>query len=105
REVAASGKVTGRDRQPVEDVLAAVADDLVDGPKLAGVRRQHLPAALDHEPGDGIAHTVRPPTYQTGPCVETGFVSESARRMLNDPVISRSSRRSMQRLTICGDAP
>ena len=26
-----------------------------------------------------------PPTYQTGPCVETGFVSESARRIRSSP--------------------
>ncbi len=46
-----------------------------------------------------------PPTYQTGPCVDTGFVSERARRISSEPVRPRSSRRSMQRRTISGDAP
>src|SRR3712207_9363458 len=42
------------------------------------------PAGLDHEPGDGIRHqTAFPPTYQTGPCVWTGSVSDRKSTRLN----------------------
>ena len=57
------------DREAVEDVLAAVADDLVYRAELVPVAADDRPALLDQEPGDGIAQTVRPPTYQTGPWV------------------------------------
>ena len=39
----------------------------------------NLPAGFYDEPGDRIefAHTVRPPSSQTGPCVASGFVSDN----------------------------
>ena len=104
-EVARLVERAGRDGQPVEDVLPAVAGHLVDRADLVSVRAEHLPAALDQQPGDWIAHTARPPRYQTGPCVPTGFVSERAQRICTEPVMPFSSRRWKQRLTICGEAP
>src|SRR5437764_9206460 len=71
-----------RDREPVEDVVTGIADDLIDVTNFLAVDVDDAPTLLDHEPGDGIGHqTERPPTYHTGPCVPTGYVSESARRI------------------------
>src|SRR5205085_12321451 len=78
RDVAALLEQALRHGEAVEDVLARVADHLVDAPDLLALAGEDLPARLDHEPGDRVgAHTDRPPTYQTGPCVATGYVSAS----------------------------
>src|SRR5919197_1419775 len=106
RDVARPAEQPGRDREPVEDVVARVADDLVHGADLLSVGVDDPPTGLDHEPGDGIvAHTARPPTYQTGPCVATGYESETARRISTRPVIPSSSQRWRQRDAISGETP
>ena len=80
-----------------------------DGSDLAPVRREHLPALLDHEPGHRVG-PLRPPCRRRtrpGPGCATGFVSERARRMRSsarDPALvdaleaaarpSRATRRS-----------
>ena len=58
---------------------------LVDRADLLAGGVDDLPARLDHEPGDGIAHTDRPSTYQTGPCVWTGF---GVREHAQDPELA-----------------
>ena len=57
-------------------------------PIVLAVGVDDLPARLDQEPGDRLAHTDRPSRYQTGPCVATGSVSERTRRMRSSPRIS-----------------
>src|SRR5204863_9983919 len=77
RYVAWAREQAGDDRQSVEDVVPAVADDLVDGAETLARGVDDGPAGLDQQPGDrvaGGAHTVRPATCQTGPCVPTGCV-------------------------------
>src|SRR6266545_6414599 len=83
RHVAGAPDQSRRDGQSVEDVRIAVADDVLDPAYLVPFGVDDLPARLDHEPRDGIAltHTARPSTSHTGPCVATGYVSESARRI------------------------
>ena len=93
------------DGEPVEDVGVRVAEHLVHRADSLAVRRDDVPARLDDEPGDGVGHqTLRPPTYQTGPCVDHGLVSESEWRTLTLPRMSSVSRRSRQRRTIAGAA-
>src|SRR5215204_5874329 len=93
------------DGEPVEDVRVLVPEHLVDRADLLAGGVDHLPPLLHDEPGDRIAQTDRPSTYQTGPCVSTGFVSESTRRMRSRPPICSWSTRSRQRRVIPGDAP
>src|SRR5438552_15014723 len=57
------------------------------------------------EPKARDVHTVRPATCQTGPCVPTGRVSESACTRWSSPSIASSSSRARQRRVIVGDAP
>ena len=83
-----------RDGETVEDVLVAVADDLVHLAEVCAVGTTDEPALLDQEPGDGVAHTTFPSTYQTGPWVSTLWVSESARRIETRPVIPSASARA-----------
>src|SRR5436309_8385302 len=54
-----SAKQAGRHRQPVEDVVARVPDDLVDRTNILAFRIDDLPAGLDDEPGDRVARTHR----------------------------------------------
>src|SRR5205823_6369385 len=101
RHVARLPEQARRDRQAVEDVVRRIADDLVNRADVGPNGVDDLPAALDHEPGNRIGcQTARPPTYQTGPCVATGYESESARRISTSPVIpsSRSCVRSRTRI-------
>ena len=93
--------------EPVEDVDLLVAEHLVDLADLLAVRVDDRPAGLDHQPGDRIpvmsatyprsASDGLASTYQTGPCVATGCVSESTRRTVSRPVMPSASRRSRQR--------
>src|SRR5262245_8278075 len=106
RDVTRPAEQACRHGKAVEDVIARVAHDLVDGPDLPTACVEDLPARLDQEPGDWIAaHTERPPTSQTGPCVPTGLVSESARRISTSPVMPASSQRLKQRVAISGATP
>ena len=107
RDVASIREEARRHGQPVEDVGAAVAYDFLDAPDLVALRVDDLPAGLDQEPADrvAVAHTDRPPTSHTGPCVPTGCVSERTRRISNSPVIPSSSQRSRQRAAISGETP
>ncbi len=57
------------------------------------------------EPKASDVHTERPPTSQTGPCVATGYVSDSTRRISISPVIPSLSQRSKQRAAISGATP
>ena len=59
----------GRDGEPVEDVCVLVAKHLVDRAYLLAGGVDDVPAVLQDKPGDWVAQTDRPPTYQTGPCV------------------------------------
>src|SRR5215210_3298780 len=95
-----------RDREAVEDVLAGIADELLDSPDLGSVGGDHDPPRLDHEPGDRlVGQTGLPSTYQTGPWVETDFVSDCASKICSRPLSPASSSRARQRRTISGDAP
>src|SRR6266511_3651947 len=105
RDVPGPPEQARRDRETVEDVDATVADRLLHPPDEMAVAVDHLPARLDHEPGDRVAHMTFPPAYQTGPWVATGLVSESTRRTRSRPWIPASSSRARQRLAICGEAP
>ena len=71
-------------------------------PIVLAVGADDLPALLDQVPGDRVGHqTARPPTYQTGPCVETGFVSESARRtrkLAGDPLVVEALEAAVRHL-------
>ena len=71
-----------RHGEAVEDVLPGSPNDLVHLAELASRRRRRRsqPGSTTSQ-DDGIGHqTSRPPRYQTGPCVPTGCVSESAAR-------------------------
>ena len=76
-------KQAARDGQAVEDVDGLVAEHLLDLARAPRRRPSRPSSRLQDEPGDGVgdAHTAFPSTYQTGPWVATGSVSESTRRM------------------------
>src|ERR671914_2072685 len=106
RHVPRSFEQTVRDCQAVEDVCALVAEHFVYRSDLLAVLALDLPAGLDHEPRHRlVVHSTLPPAYQTGPCVCTGWVSESARRMRTRPGIPASSNRSRHRRTIAAGTP
>ena len=54
--VARLAEQAGRHREAVEDVGVLVAKGLLDGAELGVVAAEHLPAALDEEPGDRVGH-------------------------------------------------
>ena len=105
RHIAGRSDQARRDVEAVEDVALLVAEDFLDLADRLALRVDDLPARLDQEPRDRIAQTDRPSTYQTGPCVWTGFVSESTRRIRSSPRMCSSSTRSRQRRVIPGEAP
>src|SRR4051794_26977111 len=106
RDVEGIGADPARHGQPVEDVGGLVTQHLVDGANIGSLGGHHLPALLDHVPRARIGHqTTFPPTYQTGPCVPTGLVSESEWMISSRPSIPWASARSRQRRTIPGEAP
>lgn len=96
-----------RDGKTIEDVRTRVADDLLDLSDLAAVGGYHGPAGLDYKPRDRVGHFYTGPLspYQTGPCVATALVSDSAQRIARRALIPSSSSRAMHRLAISDDAP
>src|SRR5262245_33823082 len=107
RHVALAAEDPAVDVEAVEDVGVVVAGDLVHRSDRLALGVDHLPAVLDHRPGDRIGHgyVARPPRYQTGPCVPTGCVSDITRRIRSSPLMFCSSSRSKHRRTIDGAAP
>src|SRR5262245_47455170 len=97
----------GAHPQAREDAGLGVAEHLLDRPELLAVGGDYVVTRLEHEPRDRVGHdqTAFPPTYQTGPWVETGSVSERTRRMRSWPVIGSPSTRSRHLRTTAGEAP
>ena len=72
RNVARLPERARRDGEAVEDVLGVVAGDLVDLARPRPVGGEHLPARLDHQPGDGVGHSWSLPGAPVAPVVLDG---------------------------------
>src|SRR5262249_30140632 len=94
-DVARLAKHAGSDREPVEDVSAAVADHLVDLADLTPVGGQDLPAGFDHHPGDRISHRVgsltHPGACRPGPAPRKGPHESSGSRSLSSKTHAAST--------------
>src|SRR3954465_8892509 len=77
-DVARPAEQARRNGKAVEDVVARIPHDLVHGADFFTLAVDDLPARLDDEPRNRVAcrQILRPPSFHTGPCVATGWVSE-----------------------------